>query len=212
MIKRIMLVDDHAIVRNGIRQIFDGCTDITVDCEASSGWEAIDLVKSRVVDGVLLDLSLPDRSGLEVLRRMRGERPELPILILSMHDEAQYAMTVLRAGANGYVSKFTAADEILVAMRAVLAGKKYVSSRLAEQLADTYADGNEAQAPHERLSTREFEVFCRLAAGASVADIAVELFLSPKTVSTHRAHILEKMQFRTSAELTYYAIKKQLIE
>ena len=211
MIKRIMLVDDHQIVRAGLRQIFAECTDIVVEAEAASGTEALELLRTKNIDGVLLDLSLPDRSGIDVLRRMRGERSDLPILILSMHAEEQYAMNVLKAGANGYIAKSSPPAEILKAIRTVLTGKKYVSAALAQQLAAAFT-GNDHGAPHEKLSTREFEVFCKLSAGRSVSDIAAELFLSVKTVSTHRARILEKMNLKTNADLTYYAIKNELIE
>lgn len=211
MIKKIMLVDDHQIVRTGLKQIFAECTDIVVDSEAANGTEALDLLRARPVDGVLLDLSMPDRSGIDVLRRMRGERPDLPILILSMHAEEQYAMNVLKAGANGYIAKSSPPSEILKAVRMVLTGKKYVSPALAQQLATAFTSDVHG-APHEKLSTREFEVFCKLAAGHSVSDIADELFLSVKTVSTHRARILEKMNLRTNADLTYYAIKNELIQ
>lgn len=211
MIKRIMLVDDHQIVRAGLKQIFAECTDIVVEAEASSGTEALELLRAKPVDGVLLDLSMPDRSGIDVLRRMRGERADLPILILSMHAEEQYAMNVLKAGANGYIAKSSPPAEILKAVRMVLTGKKYVSPALAQQLATAFTSDVHG-APHEKLSTREFEVFCKLAAGHSVSDIADELFLSVKTVSTHRARILEKMNLRTNADLTYYAIKNELIQ
>ncbi len=207
-----MLVDDHSIVRAGLKQIFEDCTDIVVDCEAASGQEAIDLLRARPVDGVMLDLSMPDRSGIDVLRRMHGERADLPILIVSMHAEEQYAMNVLKAGASGYISKASAPAEILKAARTVLAGQKYVSPQIAQQLAAAFAGGDAHSSPHEKLSTREFEVFCKLAAGESVSAIAEELFLSVKTVSTHRTRILEKMNLHTNADLTYYAIKNELIQ
>ena len=207
-----MLVDDHAVVRAGIRQVFATCEDIVVDCEAADGQEALTLLRQRHVDAVLLDLSMPGRSGIEVLRRMRAEQPALPILILSMHGEKQYAISALKAGASGYLSKENAPEEIIAATRTVLAGRKYVSEALANDIATAlFSDGAE-RAPHDRLSSREFDVFCQLAAGKSVSSIATGLFLSVKTVSTHRARILEKMELKTNSDLTYYAITHALIE
>ena len=205
-----MLVDDHYIVRAGLKEIFADTDDIVVDAEAATGTEALELFRSRHFDAVLLDLSLPDRSGLDVLRRMRGERADLPVLIVSTHSEEQYAMPVLKAGANGYITKASSSDEILRATRVVLNGDKYVSPSLEQQLAIAYVTDAE-QTPHEKLSTREFEVFKKLAEGRSVSQIASEFFVSVKTISTHRGHILVKMGLKNNGDLTLYAIKNDLI-
>jgi DNA-binding NarL/FixJ family response regulator len=212
VIKRIMLVDDHSVVRTGIRQIFDECTDIVVDCEATSGQEALDILGKRPVDGVVLDLSMPDRSGIDVLKHMRAASPDMPVLILSMHSEQQYAMSMLRAGASGYITKDRSPTEILDAVRVVLQGRKFLSAAVAAQLAADATNGNAQKLPHEKLSTREFEVFCKLASGRSVSDIGTDLFLSVKTVSTHRTRIMEKMLLKTNADLIYYAMKNGLAE
>ena len=206
-----MLVDDHFVVLAGLKDIFEDVDDIVVDAEAATGGEALDLVRARSFDAVLLDLSLPDRSGLDVLRRMRSERAGLPVLIVSSHSEEQYAMPVMKAGANGYINKSSSSDEILKATRLVLAGDKYVSPSLEQQLAQAYTSDADP-APHERLSTREFEVFKKLAEGRSVSQIANEFFVSVKTISTHRGHILAKMDLKTNGDLTLYAIKNELIE
>ncbi len=205
-----MLVDDHYIARAGLRQIFTDVEDIDVDAEAATGGEALELVRARHFDAILLDLSLPDRSGLDVLRRMRGDRPDLPVLIVSMHSEEQYAMPVLKAGANGYVTKGSSSEEILKATRMVLNGEKYVSPSLKRQHALAHTS-DAGPSPHERLSTREFEVFKKLSEGRSVSQIAEEFFVSVKTISTHRGHILIKMGLKNNGDLTLYAIKNDLM-
>jgi DNA-binding NarL/FixJ family response regulator len=205
-----MLVDDHYIVRAGLKEIFKETGDIVVDAEAATGTEALELFRARHFDAVLLDISLPDRSGLDVLRRMHGERENLPVLIVSTHSEEQYAMPVLKAGANGYITKTSSSAEILKATRIVLNGDKYVSPSLEQQLAMAYVTDADPL-PHEKLSTREFEVFKKLAEGRSVSQIANEFFVSVKTISTHRGHIMVKMGLRNNGDLTLYAIKNDLI-
>jgi len=211
MSKRLLMVDDHEVVRAGMKQILADCMDLEVVAEAESGSEALALLRSHQFDGVLLDISMPDRSGVDVLRQIRAEYPELPILILSMHAEEQYAINVLKAGAQGYLNKTSTPDEMRTAIRTVVAGRKYMSPALAQHFAHAFIS-EEQTALHEQLSPREFEVFCKLAAGQSVSVIAAELFLSVKTVSTHRSRILQKMNFKSNADLTYYAIKNHLIE
>ena len=210
--KRVMLVDDHPIVRAGIQRLFADCTDIVVDCEAATGREALMLLESRSVDGVLLDLSMPDVNGIEVLRQLKATRSTLPVLVLSMHSEDQFAINALQAGANGYLEKSKASDEIIEATRAVLHGKTYVSAAIDDVLVRTAASGRITLALHEKLSAREFEVFRLLATGLTVARISDQLVISVKTVSTHRARILSKMRLKSNADLTYYALKNALIE
>lgn len=211
MSKRLLLVDDHEVVRAGMKQILAECIDLVVAAEAESGSEALTLLRSDCFDGILLDISMPDRSGVDVLRQIRAEHPQLPILILSMHSEEQYAMNVLKAGANGYLNKTSSPDEMRNAIRTVIAGRKYMSPALVQHFAHAFISEGQT-ALHEQLSPREFEVFCKLAAGHAVSVIAEELFLSVKTVSTHRTRILQKMNLKTNADLTYYAIKNHLIE
>ncbi len=207
---RILLADDHAVVRQGLKQILlESMRDATFG-EASSGEEAIEAGRAGGWDIVILDISLPGKSGLEVLKELRQIQPKLPVLVLSMHPEEQFAVRALRAGAAGYVTKRTATMDLARAVRKVLAGGRYVSASLAERLAaEVRAD---ARAPHERLSDREYQVFRMLALGKTVKEISEELGLSPQTVSTHRSRILEKMQLATNADLTEYALANRLID
>lgn len=195
-----------------MRRIFQDCPDIVVECEAVDGAEAFALLKTTEIDAVVLDLSMPRRSGLAVLRRLRARYPALPVLIVSMHAEEKYAVNVLKAGANGYLSKDNAADELIHAVRVVLSGKTYIGERLAAALADQPPSGENTRAPHERLSPQEFEVFYQMAAGKSSSFIASDLFLSVKTVQTHRARILEKLGLQSNTALVHYAISNALIE
>ena len=207
---RILLADDHAVVRKGLMLILQESMPAATFGEAASGEEAIRKSRAAAWDIVILDISLPDKSGLDVLKELRQAQPGLPVLVLSMHPEAQFAVRVLKAGAAGYVTKRTAARDLTAAVRKVLAGGKYVSASLAERLAGELQAG--PQLPHERLSDREYQVFGMLTTGKTVKEIGEELFLSPQTISTHRAHILEKMGMRTNAELTEYAIQNRLQE
>ncbi len=207
-----MLVDDHAIVRDGIHQLFACCPDLVIDCEAATCEEALDLIARRSVDGVLLDLSMPDGDGMNVLRTMKKLRADVPVLVFSMHAEEQYGLNALKAGASGYLEKSNAADEIVHATRTVLTGLKYVSPALAEQLATGATEGDLHKAPHEKLSPRELQVFHLLASGMTVSDLGRHLTLSVKTVATHRTRILSKMNLTTNAALTYYALKNGLID
>jgi DNA-binding NarL/FixJ family response regulator len=179
--------------------------------EASSGEEAIRLARTGEWDVVLLDISMPDKNGVDTLAEIKRHRPELPVVMLSMHPESQYAVSLLRAGASGYVSKEGAPEELVHAIRTVAQGRRYVSATLGELLAADL-DRNADRPLHGGLSEREFQIFCKLAAGQPVSRIAGELFLSVKTVSTYRARVLEKMGMKTNADLTYYAIKNGLIE
>jgi len=207
---RILIADDHAIVRQGLKQIVTETRDMIVAGEASNGQELLNKIKEGEYDVVVLDITMPGRNGMDVLRQLRSERPRLPVLMLSIHPEEQYALRALRAGASGYLTKESAPDELVVAIRKVSQGGKYISSSLAETLAFELEVGRE-QAPHEVLSDREYQVMCMIASGKTVMEIAQELSLSEKTISTYRSRILEKMKMKNNAELTYYAIKNQLV-
>ena len=208
---KVVIVDDHLIVREGLKQIITESSDIRVVGEASNGAEALEKVKRVDCDVLLLDISMPGRSGLEILKDLKHESPDLSVLILTMHPEEQYAVRVLKAGAAGYLTKESAPDELIEAIRKVSIGGKYISSSLAEKLAfDLEIDSGKP--PHETLSDREFEVMCLIASGKTVTEIADEMVLSVKTISTYRSRILEKMRMKTNAELTYYSIKNQLVD
>lgn len=208
---QLLMVDDHEIVRAGMKQFLAGTNDIVVAGEACSGAEAIEKTRAQDWDVVLLDISMPDKNGVDILRQIRHDKPELPILILSMFPEDQYAINLLRAGASGYLTKDGPPEQLITAIRTVVEGRKYVSPSLAEKLAADVA-GDTDRPLHAYLSEREFQVFYKLAAGVSVSKIGDELCLSVKTISTHRTRILEKMGMSSNADLTYYAIKNNLIE
>lgn len=208
---RILIADDHAIVRAGLRQFISDQADMSVAGEAATGAETVSLVRAEPYDVVLLDISMPDRNGVDTLKQLKQIRPEMPVLMLSAHAEEQYAVNLLRAGAAGYVSKDSASTQLVSAIRTVAHGRKYVSQDLAQQLADGVS-GHGDEPLHAQLSQREFQIFCKLASGMPVSKIAKELFLSVKTVSTYRSRVLEKMGMKTNADLTYYAIKNKLIE
>jgi two-component system invasion response regulator UvrY len=208
---KILIADDHPVFRRGLKQIIEETPDLVVTGEATDGAEA--LIKARVgdYDVVLLDITMPHKSGLDALCQFTRERPALPVLMLSMHPEEQYAVRSLRAGAAGYLTKESAPEELVAAIRKVSAGGKYVSASLAEHLASIVLD-ERALPPHETLSRREYQVMCLIASGNTVSGIARELALSVKTVSTYRARILEKLQVKNNAELMRYATQNQLVE
>jgi len=208
---RIAIVDDHAIVRAGLRQFLSEQVDLRVSGEASSGREALDLVRAGEVDVMLMDLSLPDQSGVETLAAIKTRKPDLPVLILSGFPETHYATTLLRQGASGYLNKECDPEEIATAIRTVFRGRKYITPAVAELLAEGLGAPVD-QAPHETLSERELQVFLRLARGETVGHIADGMSLSVKTVSTYRSRVLEKLALNTNSELTYYALKNGLIE
>jgi len=208
---RILIADDHAIVRAGLKQFIADQVDMEVAAEAASGAEAIAAVRAGDFDVVLLDISMPDNNGIDTLKTLRHVKPELPVLMLSAYAEDQYAVNLLRAGASGYLNKEAASTQLVGAIRTVVQGRKYVSPSLAQILADGVS-GDADKPLHAELSQREFQIFCKLAAGAAVSKIADELNLSVKTVSTYRTRILEKMAMKSNADLTYYAIKNGLIE
>ena len=211
MVKRILIIDDHAVVRDGVKRIFEEQPGVTAFGEAGTGPEAVRLVQQQPWDVAVLDLSLGDASGLEVLKELKQVRPKLPVLILSMHSEEQYARRAFRAGAAGYITKDSPRAELVEAINRVVEGRRYVSSALAEKLA-TDLEQETSHAPHEALSDREYEVMCLIASGKTLSEIAELLSLSDKTISTYRARILEKMGMRTSAEITHYAIQNKLVD
>ncbi len=208
---RILITDDHAVVRHGLKQILADKLRRATFGEASNAQEALEKVWKEPWDVVVLDITMPGRSGLEVLQEIKRSKPKLPVLVLSMHPEDQFAMRMLKAGAAGYMTKESAPDELVGAINKVVAGGRYVSSSLAERMA-SYLNIDVQIPPHERLSDREFLVMRLIASGKRVGEIAEELSLSVKTISTYRARLLEKMDMKTNAELTHYAIQKQLVE
>lgn len=214
---RIGIVDDHAIVRTGLRQFLSDHVDLRVTGEGASGHEALEMARRNEVDVLLLDISMPDQSGVDALAAIKARFPELPVLILSGFPEAHYATTLLRQGASGYLNKECDPEEIANAIRLVARGRRYISPAVAEQLADSVMGGGASGAGtdkplHEMLSEREFQVFLRLAQGETVGHIAEALFLSVKTVSTYRTRVLEKLKLATNSDLTYYALKNGLIQ
>jgi two-component system, NarL family, invasion response regulator UvrY len=206
----VLIVDDHAVVRQGIRQILvEELGEVSVE-EANDADQALTMSTEHAYDVAVLDISIPGRSGLELLADLRRCSRRTAVLVLSMHPEHQYAVRALRAGAAGYVTKDSPREEFVRAFRKVVAGGQYVSSSLAERLVADLRDSPK-KAPHERLSNREYAVLCALASGKRVSDVAVDLSLSVKTVSTYRRRVLDKLQIRTTAELTRYAIENQLV-
>jgi len=205
-----LIVDDHPMVRRGVRQMLEEVYGGAAIVEADRGEEAIDHVRRTPWDLVLLDLSLPGMSGMEVLERIGRTRPGQKVLVLSMHAEDELAVRVLKLGAAGYINKAHAAEELLGAIAHIMRGRRYVSPQVAELLADRI-QGNDNQPAHEALSSREFRVMCLLAAGRSIVDIAAELSISPKTVSTYRSRVLEKLKLETNADLTRYCLAHHLV-
>jgi DNA-binding NarL/FixJ family response regulator len=207
---KILIADDHAIVREGLKQIVADTSDMIVTAEASDGHEVLALLSKNNYDVVVLDMAMPGLTGLDILKQIKRETPELPVLILSVHPEEQYAVRSLKAGASGYLTKESAPDELITAIRKVSMGGKYIPSSLAEKLAfELEVDAEKP--PHKTLSDREFQVMCMIAKGRTIKNIAEELFLSPKTVSTYRFRILEKMKMKSNEELTHYARNNHLV-
>jgi DNA-binding NarL/FixJ family response regulator len=207
---RVLIVDDHAVVRAGFKQLLEGTDDLHAEGEAGTAAAALKEAATGKYDVVLLDISLPDASVLETVSTLRRRHPDLPILVVSMHAEEQYAVNLLRAGVSGFFPKAGEAKDMLHAIRTIADGKKYISSTLAEALA-MEAAGDAPEPLHRQLSTREFQIFVQLAAGKTVTDIGNELCLSVKTVSTYRTRILEKMNLSRNAELTAYALRHNLM-
>jgi len=208
---RIVVADDHTIVREGLKQVLSAASDFSIVGEAQSGHEVLLRVRDLEFDVLLLDMSMPGKSGIELIKQVRGEKPKLRILVLSMHQERQYAVRAIKAGASGYLTKESAAVQLIAAIRKVAAGGAFITEAVAEQLALGAMPRTEGL-PHEALSDREFQVFRLLASGEAVSKIAEALNLSVKTVSTHKARIMQKMNMSNPAELIRYAIKHRLID
>lgn len=208
---RVLVADDHPLLRSGLKQVLAQEADLTLIGEAEDSEQVLQRLDEQPWDVVVLDIAMPGRGGLDTLREIRRRRPSLPVLVLSMHSEEQFAVRAIKAGASGYLSKSNASGEVVQAIRKVLSGKKYVSTSLAEALANALESSNDRPA-HESLSDREFQVMCKIASGKTVSEIAAEVSLSVKTVSTYRARVLEKMNMRTNSELTRYAIQKGLVD
>ena len=208
---RVLLADDHAIVRTGLREILESTGDIQVAAEATNGNEALDAVRKGEFDVAVLDLSMPGRSGIELIKLIKDEQPRLRVLVLTMHSEDQYAVRALKAGASGYLTKESAADELVAAIRRIASGGAYVSPETAQRLVLGNASAN-VELPHTRLSDREYQVFRMIVEGKSVTDIGGALNLSVKTISTHKSRILEKMGVASQAELVRYAVEHKLLD
>jgi two-component system invasion response regulator UvrY len=208
---KILIADDHPIVRKGLKDIINETADMEVADEARNGQGVLEKIKKSDFDVVVLDISMPGRSGLEILKELKSEKPKLSVLILSVHPEDQYAIRVFKAGASGYLTKDSAPDELISAIRKVSIGRKYITSALAEKLASDLEIGDQRPL-HETLSDREYEVMRMIASGKTTKEIAEELFLSVKTVSTYRSRILDKMKMKSNAELTHYTIKNKLVD
>ncbi|WP_028603162.1 response regulator [Ottowia thiooxydans] len=208
---RIGIVDDHAIVRSGLKQFFSEHVDLRVAGEASTGREAIDLVRTTELDVLVMDLSMPGQSGIDALGMIRAKAPDVGVLILSGYPEEHYAMNLIRQGASGYLNKECEPSEIVEAIRTIALGKRYITASVAELLAQQLNRKTDAP-PHEQLSEREFQVFLKLAKGETAGDIAESLSLSVKTVSTYRTRLMEKMGLNSNSDLTYYALKNKLID
>ena len=207
---RIIIVDDHPIFREGLKKIISESHDIVISDEVSTGMELLDRVKKNSYDIIILDISLPDMSGLEILGNLQNEKKRPPVLIISMHPEEQYAVRALKTGASGYLTKGSIPDELLTAIRRVSAGRKYISSALAEKLAADLNNSGEEPA-HDKLSDREYQVMVMLASVKSTGEIAKQLSLSLPTISTYRSRILQKINLKNNAELIHYAIKNNLV-
>lgn len=208
IVKQVLIADDHAIFRAGLKQIIAMRADMVVADEAADGFEALKKIREKNFDIVVIDITMPGRNGLEILADIKAIKPKLPVLVLSMHPEEQYALRALRTGAAGYVTKGSAPEELLEALEKISLGKKYVSPSLAEALVSSLEDD---QPPHSKLSNREYQVLRMIGSGKTVGKIATELSLSVKTVSTYRTMILRKMNLNNNAEITRYAIENNLV-
>ncbi|HSD37211.1 MAG TPA: response regulator transcription factor [Rhodocyclaceae bacterium] len=208
---RILVADDHTLMREGLRRIIEGTPDMLVAAEATNGHEVISHVRKGDLDLVLLDLSMPGKSGVPLIKQIKEEFPKLPVLVLTMHQEDQYAVRSIQAGASGYLTKESAGTELVTAIRRVASGRLFISPEVAEQLAMNVMPGSSKELSHKSLSDREFEVFRLMVEGASVTDVAERLKLSAKTVSTHKARILQKMNMQSLAQLVRYAVEHGIV-
>jgi DNA-binding NarL/FixJ family response regulator len=206
----ILVVDDHALIRKGLKMLLEDTPDIRITGEADTGMQAISMVRAHRFDLVLLDLSLPDKPGIDVLRQLKAEHPDIKVIVLSMHPEDQYGMRTLKAGALGYLNKQSAPEMLVGAVRQVVGGKRYISEAMAEQLLNNMV-GESQELLHQSLSNREYQTLCLMASGKSLSEIADGMSLSPKTVSVYRGRMLEKMGFKNNAEAIHYAISNHLV-
>jgi DNA-binding NarL/FixJ family response regulator len=208
---KVLIADDHALIRKGLKQLLDDTDDMRVTGEAENGMQTIRMVDEEPYDVVLLDISMPDKHGVDVLKQLKINHPQLPVLMLSMHPEEQYALRSMKAGAAGYLNKQSAPAQLVTAIRQVSAGKKYISTELAEQLANGLSQGYQ-ELLHQTLSNREYQTLCLMASGKKLSEMADIMSLSPKTVSVYRSRLLEKMKLKNNAEAIHYAISNHLIE
>ena len=207
----VMITDDHAIVRQGLKQILSETDDIKVTGEAETGFQAVKIARQQDFDVMLLDISLPDRNGIEILKQVKKDNPNIAVLMLSMHNEHEFAIRALKAGASGYLNKQSAPAQLVVAIRQVAMGDKYVSPVVAQELANIV--NSDLDKPlYTTLSDREYQTLCFIAAGKTLSEISAEMFLSPKTVSVYRARLLEKLKLTNNSELIRYAIKNRLVD
>jgi len=207
---RLVIADDHAIVREGLKRIVADAPEVQIVAEAADGHEVLRIVREQEFDVLVQDLSMPGRSGMELIRLVKAERPKLRILVLSMHEETQYAVRAIKSGASGYLTKESAPGQLVQAIRKIAAGGAFISAEVAEQLALGAMPGGVQKAPHDVLTDREFEVFRGLVAGESVTDIGTRLKVSVKTVSTHKANLMQKLGLQNQSELVRYAIRHGL--
>lgn len=208
---KVLIADDHLLIRKGLMQLLDDTSDMRVTGEAENGMQAIRMVEEGSYDVVLLDISMPDKHGIDVLKQLKANQPQLPVLILSMHPEEQYALRSMKGGAAGYLNKQSAPLQLVTAIRQVASGKKYISTELAEQLANGLSEGYQ-ELLHQTLSNREYQTLCLMAQGKKLSEMAEIMSLSPKTVSVYRSRLLEKMKLKNNAEAIHYAINNHLIE
>jgi two-component system invasion response regulator UvrY len=207
----ILVVDDHALIRKGLKQLLDDTEDIRVTGEADSGMQALKLAREQHYDLILLDIALPDKNGIDVLKQFKSEQPDVKVIVLSMYPEDQYGVRSLKAGASGYLNKQSAPDQLIGAIRQVLGGKKYIGEIMAEQLLNNMI-GTSAELMHQTLSNREYQTLCLIESGKTLTEIAETMTLSPKTVSVYRSRMLEKMGFKNNAEAIHYAVSDHLVD
>ncbi len=207
----VLIADDHTLIRKGLKQILDDTDNMRVTGEAETGAQAIQMAQKAPFDMILLDISLPDKNGIDVLKQLKLNNPDVPVLMLSMHAEDQYAVRSMKAGAAGYLNKQSAPSQLVNAISTVASGKKYISGELAEQLANGLSQGYQ-ELRHQALSDREYQTLCLMASGKKLSEMAKIMSLSAKTVSVYRARLLEKMNLKTNAEAIHYAISNHLIE
>jgi len=207
----VLIADDHTLIRKGLKQILDDTTDMRVTGEAETGAQAIQMAQKTPFDMILLDISLPDKNGIDVLKQLKLNNADVPVLMLSMHAEDQYAVRSMKAGAAGYLNKQSAPSQLVTAISTVASGRKYISAELAEQLANGLSQGFQ-ELRHQALSDREYQTLCLMASGKKLSEMAKIMSLSAKTVSVYRARLLEKMNLKTNAEAIHYAISNHLIE